>query len=84
MATVKIPVFSVVYDESGNVLDVRAEPGFNVVRKKVCFSRQQPYPTPATNLLESNSTIIIRKSSSPDCWWIVDPILGELTEVCSA
>jgi hypothetical protein len=70
-------VFTVSYDEKGNIVNVKPAPGYKIVSE-----RSFPSEIERTTILHANTTIIQHTSSSPDCWWIIDLITGKLTKVC--
>jgi len=74
-------VFTVAYNESGNIVEVRAPAEYKVTGP-IAFSPQEPYSIPATYLLHANSTIVVHVMSNPNWWYIIDPATGQLTMVC--
>ena len=76
-------MFTISYDTSGNIVDIRAAEGFE---KKVDgvpfpFEIEIKQPTKIT-AHRPNATFIQRSSLSPDCTTIVDMVTGKLTKIC--
>lgn len=74
-------IFTIAYDKAGSIVEVTPASGYTIVEQG-SFSPQHPYSLKETRLLQSNTTIILHTSSSPDCWWIIDPATGTMRRVC--